>query len=187
MAESFVQESLSSCRQANIEASLRTKLRGRKLLLERSRTYAAGEGVRETSASNHVKSRGSSGGSSGTRRRERKGLLDRSVREVTYGQLQRQHTAWVEYAQASLSRGALAERLDRHGAPLRVVSSASSVHASAEGLLLAETRRMLALLGPSRLVWVPKERTVVEITLPAGYGTVQLEGLAMGRCAHAQT
>ena len=198
MAQRFVQECLASNRRETIETALRTKLRGRKLLLERAVTVAAGEGVKQA-PTKAAKGAGSGGGGGGggsssrgsggpvLKRRARQSLLEQAVREVTYESLQRQHTAWSEYAAEALARApagraaAEAAKLDRHGAPLRVVRSASSSHARAEGLLLTETRRMLVLLGPSRLVWVPKAGTCVEMRLPGGHPPVRLEGLAMSR------
>ena len=192
-AERFVQESLASCRRETIESSLRSKLRGRKLLLERSKTVAAGEGVEQRRPKGRraaAATRG--GGAAPPRRRQRHELLERAVREVSFEQLQRQHERWAQYALSVLSDapssrvGELAERLDRHGAPARVVRSASAAHASAEGLLLAETRRMLVLLSASRLAWVPKEGTTIEVRLPGGLPPVRLEGLAL-RLATEQT
>lgn len=64
MAQRFVQECLASNRRETIETALRTKLRGRKLLLERAVTVAAGEGVKQA-PTKAAKGAGSGGGGGG--------------------------------------------------------------------------------------------------------------------------
>ena len=165
----FVEQVLSaSCRSEVAQKNNKEKLRGKKLLLESVTTRVApGETARKKSRSASVR-RGVAS------RKERRALLLKAVRAVTHEQLQRQHTAWSEYVKSSLSTVPPADRparlvtLDWHGAHLRVAQCSSPSHASAQGLVLAETRRMLLLLSASRRVWVPKAGTVVEIALPDG-------------------
>lgn len=189
MSLEFVAAALApSCRPEAAQAALKSKLRGKKLLLERATTVALGEtrNKRASGGGGGGSSNSSSHKSSTTRAARRQALLE-AASQVTYEQLLGQHEAWIVYAReapaalaaknalpAAGGQSALFARLDWHGARLRVVRSACPSHASAEGLVLAETRRMLLLLNATRRAWVPKAGTLVEITMPSG-GVVQCE------------
>jgi RNase P/RNase MRP subunit p29 len=164
----FVTDVLSlSTRRDRVEAAIKAKLRGKKLLLESATTLAPGELKRKKKKpSQKVRAQ--------PRAVRRRQLLEAAA-VVTYEQLQRQHIVWEDYVRSSLGAifgadmNAKALQLDWHGAHLRVVSSLSPSHTGAQGLLLAETRRMLLLLSATRRLWVPKAGTIVELALPNGY------------------
>ena len=172
-------------RRDSAQAAIKTKLRGRKLLLESAATVGIGEAA--TRRPRGAKARGSSSSlaCAGSSRASRRGVLLAAAREVTYEQLRRQHALWQTYAAETL-RGAndaaeaahLADQMDWHGARVRVLRSACQAYAHAEGLVLVETQRMLLLLSESKRVWLPKAGLVVELSLPPGLRAgqaVQLE------------
>ena len=180
MSLEFVAAALApSCRPEAAQAALKSKLRGKKLLLERATTVALSETKKRASGSSSSSSSHGSRKSSSTTRAARRKVLLEAASQVTYEQLLRQHEAWKVYTRDALGNktglpDALLARLDWHGARVRVVRCACASHASAEGLILAETRRMLLLLNATRRAWVPKAGTLVEITMPSG-GVVQCE------------
>lgn len=173
----FVEAVLAShCRRDAAQATIKTKLRGRRLLLESAATVAPGEATRR----NKRRQKPAAAASTATRlascpRRVRRAAILAAVREVTYEQLLRQNQLWSKYAAESLGRisDAAAQvsvmvQLDWHGARVCVVRSSCASHAGAAGLVLTETRRMLLLVSDSRRVWVPKAGTTVEVALPDG-------------------
>ena len=176
----FVAATLTAtCRTDVVDKTLHSKLRGKKLLLENAqRTVASGEDrpAKKRAARRDAERRRQEGRVACVPRAARRSNLLAAAAEVTYEQLQRQHDLWRTYAREALGAAEdadelaqLVTRLDWHGAQLRVVRSASAAHAHAEGLVLAETQRMLLLLSSAaRRVWVPKRGTVVELVLPAG-------------------
>lgn len=173
----FVDSILSTaCRRDVAQNAIKTKLRGRRLLLEHgAHTVAPGDSTKKR-RTKRVAARTEPL----PNRKQRRMLLLSAAKEVTFPQLQKQHAAWMEYAKTELRRVSadrhetLVSHLDWHGASVRVVRSASEAHANCSGLVLTETRRMLLLLSESRRVWVPKAGTSLELCLPDG-GTSRCE------------
>ena len=172
------------------QATIKSKLRGRKLLLENAVTIAPGElrRPRRSSAAGTAAGKGKRTrlAGAGMSRAARRNVLIEAVRSVTYEQLLQQHAAWQEYAAHALraakdasEASQLMNQLDWHGARVRVVHSRCGSYEHAVGLVLAETKRMLLLLSETKRVWVPKVGSVVELTLPAacpcGQPSVQCE------------
>ena len=87
-------------------------------------------------------------------------MLLQAAAQVTYEELLAQHSRWREYATSCLQSVAAERRpglisvLDWHGARVCVLKSANAVHASACGLVLSETQRMLLLLSETRRAWI---------------------------------
>ena len=171
----FVESLLSSsCRREALNSTLKSKLRGKKLLLERVATVALNAVVdtKPRSAKRQVSS--SSSRRTHHNRAARRTMLLEAARGVPSEQLVQQHVAWLEYARTGLASAPgkdtseRASNLDWHGAQLSVVRSASESHACAKGVLLAETRRMLLLVDGERRAWVPKRGTVLELAMAGG-------------------
>ena len=175
----FVEATLSEhCRRDAAQATMKSKLRGRRLLLESAATVALGEV--DTRRAKRSRAATASAASTITRlasrpRRERRASMLTAVREVTYDQLLRRNQLWSDYAVACVGgvadvteQARLVGQLDWHGARVRVVRSVCASHANASGLVLVETRRMLLLLRNARRVWVPKAGTLLEVALPPG-------------------
>lgn len=186
----FVEAVLApACRRDAVQSTLKAKLRGKKLLLENAATVALGEARKRRS----VTARGSASGfecsSSSShpgrtpngcdghisRRTSRRTMLLSATREVAFEEMGLQNIAWNRYAQCTLASappGAdLSDqvgRLDWHGARVKVVQSKCEAYASAEGLVLTETKRMLLLIRKDRRMWIPKQGTTVELVLPGG-------------------
>ena len=189
-ALAFVAQTLApSSRTDAVQAVRKSKVRGKKLLLESATTVGLGEETRK-SKSKSSRSGSSSGGSNGgANRAARKQALVAATKEVSYAQLLHQHKAWLEYASAALAApGAASDavnrlaRIDWHGARLRVVRSACAAYGGAEGLVLAETARMLLLLSEQRRVWIPKVGTLVEIQgLDLPPSVLQIEAANRGK------
>ena len=174
----FVQSLLSSsCRHEALNSVLKLKLRGKKLLLERVATTSL-------DSSQHQSRKGKKSQSClckrAAKRGTRRSLLVETAKSVTWEHMQQQHLAWNEYAQTALlsvpgkDTCERALHLDWHGAQLYVRRSAGESLAAAQGLVVAETRRMLLLANGERHLWVPKQGTVVELVLPGG-NAVQCE------------
>lgn len=161
-------------RRESAQATVKSKLRGRRVLLESVSTVAPGElvkGRRSSAAPGATRALASAGVSRAARRK----VMLAAASEVSYEQQLQQHSHWVTYAADALQSAKDAEaaidlmaNVDWHGAHMCVVSSASPSHEHAAGLVLAETRRMLLLLSERRRVWVPKRGTIVEVQLPPG-------------------
>ena len=176
----FVATTLNAvCRREAADVQIKSKLRGRKLLLESARTVGLDTGderpAKKRRAHKEEEQLRRDARLSRTSRAQRRCALLVAVREVTHEQLLQQHRQWTEYAREALevARDAahvseLVTQLDWHGAQLRVLHSQSPVHDCATGFMLAETERMLLLLNPTKRVWVPKAGARVEIMLPAG-------------------
>lgn len=171
---SFVETTLSKvARKDQMEAIIKNKLRGKKLLLENSHTVTMAEAKRRIHTVRSQQSGNQQRISSVPRARRRKMLLV-ATQSVSYEQFLDQHARWCQHA-ATILQGTgdkegltqLVQQLDWHGAKiLRIVHTPSASHMHATGLVLAETRRMLLLLGPTKRVWLPKVGTVLEIELP---------------------
>ena len=173
----FVENVLAAHHRRDVaQAAIKSKLRGRRLLLESAATIGVGEAARRPRpVIAEPGSREKRLAGKGTGRTARRKVLLAAASAVSYEQLQQQHSLWRAYAAESLcatktddEAARLIGHMDWHGASVRVVKCACPSHLHAEGLLLAETRRMLLLLKEERRVWIPKVGTVIEIGLPTG-------------------
>eukprot|EP00322_Chrysochromulina_rotalis_P019835 CAMPEP_0115848708 /NCGR_PEP_ID=MMETSP0287-20121206/11066_1 /TAXON_ID=412157 /ORGANISM="Chrysochromulina rotalis, Strain UIO044" /LENGTH=194 /DNA_ID=CAMNT_0003302639 /DNA_START=14 /DNA_END=598 /DNA_ORIENTATION=+ len=157
------------------QATIKSKLRGRKLLMESIATVAPDQATRRPRRANpHTANKSTRLAGPSTSRASRRRELLRAVREVSYEQVLQQHNLWTDYAsdvllsaksETELSR--LVEQIDWHGAQVRVVRSKCPSHLQATGIAVAETRRMLLLLNDSRRAWIPKNGTLIEFILPS--------------------
>ena len=175
MSVAFVESILSTaCRREVTQNTVKTKLRGKRLLLEHG-AHTVAPGAELARKRRKTVKRATNGPPPPNRARRREMLLEAAA-QVTFEQLQKQHSAWLEYAEEELRRvpadrrPTLVSQIDWHGARVRVVRSTSAAHASCHGLVLTETRRMLLLLNETRRAWVPKAGTSIEVTLPTGAG-----------------
>ena len=167
LVDTFMLRTIRTNRHTALQA-VRTKLRGRRVLLERrppprqSRSRAKEKPLPK-------------------RRKEVQGV---AMAEASYERLETQHGLWCAYAQSCLGAAEgselvqALERLDRHGAWLRVARSQCPSHVSARGFVLLETQRTVVLLSEGGCVRIPKRQTTFEMRLPDGCSAphVMLDG-----------
>ena len=173
----------ASCRPEAAQAAIKSKLRGKRLLLESAVTVAPGE-LRTAAARRSSKRNATERLAMGSRT-ERRAQLLAAARDITFEQMLSQHKAWQEYYVAAVAAAPAAEslaqrvaRMDWVGARVvRVVCERCQAHTSASGFILAETARMLLLISDSRHIWLPKQDACVDIALPDGQ-TVECDARA---------
>lgn len=162
-----------ACRRDTVQGAIKNKLRGKRLLLERAVTLpphvASSRQSRQTAAGSNTARIASGRPGTKAKRKDRKKLLAAATKAVSYEQALLQHAAWNDFYRANYSASVrVIEHMDWHGAKLRVASAASAVYASMNGIVVAETQRMLLVLNSERRAWIPKTGTTVVLLLPDG-------------------
>mmetsp|Transcript_25290 Transcript_25290/g.49036 ORF Transcript_25290/g.49036 Transcript_25290/m.49036 type:complete len:229 (-) Transcript_25290:309-995(-) len=98
-----------------------------------------------------------------------------AVQDVPAAQTEQLHALWVEYSTSILSAlpsaqvrvvATAVQRLDRHGAKVRVVGSRCPSHVGVFGIVIKETARTLVIAPPSSTqVTIPKHGCTLQLML----------------------
>lgn len=165
-AEAFVLGTLHTSSQV-ATASVRDKLKGRRVPLKRQRPKPRSKGRSPAPPA--------AAGRVGSKYRSEQLRVEQC--EITYQQALVQHDLWRAYAKDALAAVRRPQQvarvllgIDRHGCRMQVLSCRTPSLVGADGVVISESARTLLLLGERRRVRVPKQGTVLRVCLPAGAG-----------------